>query len=103
MRSSTSSNSSANLEGALADSSNVREEVIDRAPPEDPQGPRGAAILPPQASLKPSHFTSNWQRWTSVAAELAGKKSRQQLGQVGTIALVITLRTLLQVCPASVS
>ena len=33
-----------------------------------------------------------------MAAELAGKKTRQQLGQVGTIALVITLRTLLQVC-----
>lgn len=36
-----------------------------------------------------------------MAAELAGKKSRQQLTQVGTIALVITLRTLLQVCPVT--
>ena len=54
--------------------------------------------MPPKASLKPSHLVSTWHRWSTVAQELAGKKTRQQLMQVGTIGLVVLLRTLLQVC-----
>ena len=97
MRNSTGSASSANLEGLLRESSAVREEVIDRAPPADPN--RQDLVLPPKASLKASHLTSNWQRWSSVAQELAGKNTRQQLMQVGSIGVVILLRTMLQVCP----
>lgn len=63
MRSSNSAGSSANLEGILRESSSVREEVIDRAPPADSRSLQGRSIIPPQASLKPSHFTSNWQRY----------------------------------------
>jgi len=94
MRRSASSASSANLEGLLRESSAVREEVIARAPPPDPQ--RQDIVLPPKASLKPSHLVTTWQRWSSVAQELAGKKTQQQLMQVGTIGVVILLRTLLQ-------
>ena len=95
MRRSASSASTANLEGLLRESSAVREEVIARAPPPDPQ--RQDIMLPPKASLKPSHLVTTWQRWSSVAQELAGKKTQQQLMQVGTIGVVILLRTLLQV------
>ncbi len=94
MRRSASSASSANLEGLLRESSAVREEVIARAPPAEPQ--RQDIVLPPKASLKPSHLVTTWQRWSSVAHELAGKKTQQQLMQVGTIGVVILLRTLLQ-------
>ncbi|DBA67674.1 TPA: hypothetical protein ACH3X2_001266 [Trebouxia sp. C0005] len=94
MRRSASSASNANLEGLLRESSAVREEVIARAPPPDPQ--RQDIVLPPKASLKPSHLVTTWQRWSSVAQELAGKKTQQQLMQVGTIGVVILLRTLLQ-------
>ena len=97
MRRSASSASSANLEGLLRESSAVREEVIARAPPADPD--RQDIVLPPKASLKPSHLVTTWQRWSSVAQELAGKKTQQQLMQVGTIGVVILLRTLLQVSP----
>ena len=95
MRRSASSGSSANLEGLLRESSAVREEVIARAPPPDPH--RQDIVVPPKASLKPSHLVTTWQRWSSVAQELAGKKTQQQLMQVGTIGVVILLRTLLQV------
>ncbi len=96
MRHNSSNASNANLEGLLRESSAVREEVVARAPPADSQ--RQEVVLPPKASLKPSHLVSTWQRWSSVAQELAGKKTQQQLVQVGTIGVVILLRTLLQVC-----
>ena len=96
MRRSASSASSANLQELLHETSAVREEVIARAPPADPE--KQVVIVPPKTSLKPSHLVSTWQRWSSVAQELAGKKTQQQLMQVGTIGVVILLRTLLQVC-----
>lgn len=95
MRNSAGSASSANLEGLLRESSAVKEEVIDRAPPPDPN--RQDIVLPPKASLKPSHLVSDWQRWSCVAQELGGKNTRQQLMQVGSIGVVILLRTMLQV------
>ncbi|KAL3156583.1 hypothetical protein ABBQ38_000874 [Trebouxia sp. C0009 RCD-2024] len=94
MRNSAGSASSANLEGLLRESSAVKEEVIDRAPPPDPN--RQDIVLPPKASLKPSHLVSDWQRWSCVAQELGGKNTRQQLMQVGSIGVVILLRTMLQ-------
>lgn len=99
MRNSAGSASSANLEGLLRESSAVKEEVIARAPAPDPN--KQDMVLPPKASLKPSHLVNNWQRWSSVAQELAGKDPRQQLMQVGSIGLVILLRTILQVCSCS--
>lgn len=95
MRNSAGSAGSANLEGLLRESSAVREEVIDRAPPPDPN--RQDIVLPPKASLKPSHLVSDWHRWSCVAQELGGKNTRQQVMQVGSIGVVILLRTMLQV------
>ena len=95
MRRSTSSAGSTNLEGILRESSAVREEVIARAPPADPY--RQDRVIPPKANLRPSHLKSSWQRWSCVAHELAGKRAQEQLMQVGTIGIVVLLRTLLQV------
>ena len=100
MRRSSASAGSSNLEGLLRETSAVNEEVIARAPPADPH--RQDTVVPPKASLKPSHLVSTWQRWSSVAQELAGKKTQQQLVQVGTIGVVILLRTLLQVTPVEI-
>ena len=94
MRHSAGSSGSANLEGLLRESS-VQEEVIARAPP--PETNRQDIVVPPKASLKPSHLVSDWQRWSCVIQELGGKNTRQQLMQVGSIGVVILLRTMLQV------
>ena len=95
MRSSAGSAGSQNLEGLLRESSAVREEVIDRAPPADPNWQD--IVMPAKTSLQATHLDSNWRRWSSVIQELGGKNTREQLTQMGTIGIVILLRTMLQV------
>ena len=95
MRNSAGSAGSQNLEGLLRESSAVREEVIDRAPPADPDWQDN--VTPAKTSLQATHLDSNWRRWSSVVQELAGKNTREQLMQMGSIGVVILLRTMLQV------
>ena len=95
MRNSAGSAGSANLEGLLRESSAVSVEVIDRAPPADPN--RQDIVQTPRANLKPTHLVSDWHRWSCVFQELFGKNTLQQLGQMGSIGIVILLRTMLQV------
>ena len=95
MRSSAGSAGSQNLEGILRESSAVREEVIDRAPPTDPH--RQNIEVPPKQGLQPSHLDSDRRRWSCVIQELFGKNTFEQLWQMGRIGVVILLRTMLQV------
>lgn len=95
MRSSAGSAGSQNLEGILRESSAVREEVIARAPPADPN--RQNIEVPPKEGLQPSHLDSDRRRWSCVIQELLGKNTFEQLWQMGRIGVVILLRTMLQV------
>ena len=95
MRNSAGSAGSQNLEGLLRESSAVREEVIDRAPPADPNW--HDTVMSAKTSLQASQLDTNWRRWSSVVQELGGKNTREQLMQMGSIGVVILLRTMLQV------
>ena len=95
MRNSAGSAGSQNLEGLLRESSAVREEVIDRAPAADPNWQD--TVMPAKTSLQASQLDTNWRRWSSVVQELGGKNTREQLMQMGSIGIVILLRTMLQV------
>ena len=95
MKNSAGSAGSQNLEGLLRESSAVREEVMDRAPPADPN--RQDRVTPAKTTLQATHLDSNWRRWSSVVQELGGKNTREQIMQMCSIGIVVLLRTMLQV------